>query len=663
MRPGTTLCVDTRKNLSVWYCFGVTHPTVVYTGVIDVTRRGVGYFSHESQEHDIEIAPEDLGTALNGDEVEVVLTGTRRGRTTGAVRSVIARAQETFVGTLMEGVNGSFILKADDQRFYPTLRIAQGKSLSGSVGDKVLAHITRWHKGTDPVGAVSEVIGKSGEHETEMRATVLSRGMKLSFPHAVEQEAERIGSHGLTGGFPDTERRDFRGVPTFTIDPEDAKDFDDALSIRRVNEHIEVGIHIADVSHYVRPNSALDAEARTRGTSIYLVDRTIPMLPEVLSNDLCSLKPEVDRLAFSAVFLLDMHGVVHGRWFGKTLIHSQHRFTYQSAQRVLDTGTGPLHDELLLMQTLGHHLRTRREKQGALAFDTDEVRFELAPDGTPIRAYVKERTETMRLIEDWMLLANQEVARFVSDRVKGKKPIEQTFIYRIHDTPKSDRIEELRIFLKAIGHALGEEGTDIHARHINTLLKKIKGTPEEAVVQMATLRSMAKAVYSHKNIGHFSLAFSHYTHFTSPIRRYADVMVHRILESHLTGAPIPPDELREYQRMAMKVSEREVAAVEAERDSTKYKQVEYMSTRIGHTFDGIVTGVTENGVFIAEKESRAEGMAHVSTLSGDYYQYNAKKFALIGNNTRRSFRMGDSVRVTLKSADKDARRIDWTIAS
>ncbi len=662
MRPGTTLCVDTRKNLSVWYCFGVTHPTV-YTGVIDVTRRGVGYFSHESQEHDIEIAPEDLGTALNGDEVEIVLTGTRRGRTTGAVRSVIARAQETFVGTLMEGVNGSFILKADDQRFYPTLRIAQGKSLSGSVGDKVLAHITRWHKGTDPVGAVSEVIGKSGEHETEMRATVLSRGMKLSFPHAVEQEAERIGSHGLTGGFPDTERRDFRGVPTFTIDPEDAKDFDDALSIRQVNEHIEVGIHIADVSHYVRPNSALDAEARTRGTSIYLVDRTIPMLPEVLSNDLCSLKPEVDRLAFSAVFLLDMHGVVHGRWFGKTLIHSQHRFTYQSAQRVLDTGTGPLHDELLLMQTLGHHLRTRREKQGALAFDTDEVRFELAPDGTPIRAYVKERTETMRLIEDWMLLANQEVARFVSDRVKGKKPIEQTFIYRIHDTPKSDRIEELRIFLKAIGHALGEEGTDIHARHINTLLKKIKGTPEEAVVQMATLRSMAKAVYSHKNIGHFSLAFSHYTHFTSPIRRYADVMVHRILESHLTGAPIPPDELREYQRMAMKVSEREVAAVEAERDSTKYKQVEYMSTRIGHTFDGIVTGVTENGVFIAEKESRAEGMAHVSTLSGDYYQYNAKKFALIGNNTRRSFRMGDSVRVTLKSADKDARRIDWTIAS
>lgn len=662
MRPGTTLCVDTRKNLSVWYCFGVTHPTV-YTGVIDVTRRGVGYFSHESQEHDTEIAPEDLGTALNGDEVEIVLTGIRRGRTTGAVRSVIARAQETFVGTLMEGVNGSFILKADDQRFYPTLRIAQGKSLSGSVGDKVLAHITRWHKGTDPVGAVSEVIGKSGEHETEMRATVLSRGMKLSFPHAVEQEAERIGSHGLTGGFPDTERRDFRGVPTFTIDPEDAKDFDDALSIRRVNEHIEVGIHIADVSHYVRPNSALDAEARTRGTSIYLVDRTIPMLPEVLSNDLCSLKPEVDRLAFSAVFLLDMHGVVHERWFGKTLIHSQHRFTYQSAQRVLDTGTGPLHDELLLMQTLGHHLRTKREKQGALAFDTDEVRFELAPDGTPIRAYVKERTETMRLIEDWMLLANQEVARFVSDRVKGKKPIEQTFIYRIHDTPKSDRIEELRIFLKAIGHALGEEGTDIHARHINTLLKKIKGTPEEAVVQMATLRSMAKAVYSHKNIGHFSLAFSHYTHFTSPIRRYADVMVHRILESHLTGAPIPPDELREYQRMAMKVSEREVAAVEAERDSTKYKQVEYMSTRIGHTFDGIVTGVTENGVFIAEKESRAEGMAHVSTLSGDYYQYNAKKFALIGNNTRRSFRMGDSVRVTLKSADKDARRIDWTIAS
>lgn len=643
--------------------------TTPLVGVIAVTRRGVGYFAHERYEEDIEIQPKELGTALHGDEVEVLVTGKYRGRVTGKVVNIRTRNHNTVLGTLEAAVNGNFTLRADDQRFYPTLRIPKGAAFGGTPGSKVLATITRWHKGTDPIGEVVDVIGTTGEHETEMRAAVLSRGMKLDFPADVAREAEVIGHHGLTGGFEGPERKDFRHTTTFTIDPADAKDFDDALSVRTLEDGlIEVGVHIADVTHYLRPGSALDKEARERGTSIYLVDRTIPMLPEVLSNDLCSLKPDVDRFTFSAVFTLDTDARVVSRWFGKGLIHSNKRFTYQEAQDVLNAKNGIFFEELSTLERLGKKLRSKREQKGALAFDTDEVRFELAPDGTPLRAYVKERTETMRVIEDWMLLANQEVARFVSDKVRGKKPIEQTFIYRIHDSPTADRLDELRIFLKAIGHDLGPSGNkrgsqQIEAQDINKLLKSIKGTPEETVVQMATLRSMAKAVYSHKNIGHFSLAFTHYTHFTSPIRRYADVMVHRILESHLGGAPIKLDELREYQRLAMRVSEREVAAVEAERDSVKYKQVEYMKPRVGQLFDGIITGVTENGIFIAEKETRAEGMAHVSTLGGDYYQYNPKKYALVGNNTRRSFRMGDEVRIKLASADIESRRIDWVVLS
>lgn len=651
------------------------HIPKTLTGIISVTRRGVGYFPHaDLKEEDIEVAPEDIGGALHGDEVELVITGKSKyagrrkpgpGRTRGKVVKVITRAKETFVGTLIDHEAGGYTLKADDQRFYPTLRIAKNHSLDASAGDKVIARIDRWSSPhTDPVGSVTERIGKAGEHETEMRATVLARGMKLAFPDEVECEANALAEAGVADAAEIAKRRDFRTITTFTIDPVDAKDFDDALSVRTLsNGDVEIGIHIADVSHYVRRGSALDTEARTRGTSIYLVDRTIPMLPEALSNDLCSLKPDVDRLVFSAVFTLDPQARITSRWFGKGIIHSAKRFTYQSAQDVLDQGSGPHHGELATLSALGLKLRAARTQNGALEFETDEVRFELDETGRPIRAYVKERLETMKMIEDWMLLANQEVARFVSDKVKGKKPIDQTFIYRIHDAPKSDRIEELRIFLKAIGHDFDTHSDQIHSRDIGKLLRAIKGTPEEAVVQMATLRSMAKAVYSHKNIGHFSLAFTHYTHFTSPIRRYADVMVHRILESHLDGSAIGQDELQSYQRTAMYVSEREVAAVEAERDSTKYKQVEYMSTRIGETFDGVITGVTENGLYVAEKETRAEGMVHVSTLKDDYYHFVPKSFALTGNKTKRTFRLGDTVRITLANTNLDQRRIDWNLAA
>lgn len=455
---------------------------------------------------------------------------------------VLTRAKNRFVGTLVAQENGSMVLRADDPRFYPTLRIAPESPVKATEGDKVIVAIERWiNAHTDPVGTIVECIGRAGEHETEMRATVLSRGMRIDFPEKVLAETEQLSDEDIAKEAVQGTRRDFRNVTTFTIDPEDAKDFDDALSVHtRPDGLVEIGIHIADVSHYVRPKTALDEEARTRGTSIYLVDRTIPMLPEKLSNDLCSLKPNVDRLVFSAVFVMDNQARIVEQWFGKGVIHSDKRFTYQEAQQVLDDGAGAHHHELATLLTLGHKLRAARTKNGALEFETDEVRFELAEDGTPLRAYVKERVETMKMIEDWMLLANQEVARFVADRVKGKTPLEQTFIYRVHDTPKTDRLEELRIFLKAIGHDFDKASNQIASKDLGDLLKKIKGTPEESIVQIATLRSMAKAIYSHKNVGHFSLSFSHYTHFTSPIRRYADVMVHRILESHLTGDKLTP---------------------------------------------------------------------------------------------------------------------------
>ncbi len=641
------------------------HKGKTHQGVISVTRKGVGYVTvPDASFEDIEVDSKQLGTALNGDTVAVQTTGkNHRGRITGKVTSILERARLTFVGVLEESGGEAFSFRSDDPRFYPKVHIKKDDALGSLPGTKVIIELVHWNSPLTPAqGKVIEAIGKAGLHETEMRASVISRGMKIEFPEAVEKEAEAIDRNRAVPESEITSRRDMRGVPTFTIDPTDAKDFDDAISVRFLDgEKIEVGVHIADVTHYVRPNSALDREARERGTSIYLVDRTIPMLPEVLSNDLCSLKPNVDRLAFSAIFVVNKEAEVMERWFGKTIIHSSHRFTYQSAQEVLDENDETLAREVTTLADLGKHLRAKREKAGALAFETDEVRFELDADNIPVRAYVKERLETMKVIEDWMLLANQEVATWVANHVKDKKPLDQTFLYRIHDVPSSDRVEELRIFLKAIGHELGKGG-DIHAKDINTLLKGLRGTPHEAVVNIATLRTMAKAVYSHKNIGHFSLAFKYYTHFTSPIRRYPDMIVHRILFSHLSGTPLSKEELVSYQRAAIDCSEREVAAVEAERESIRYMQLKYMQSRVGQAFTGVVTGVIEAGIFVAEKESRAEGLIHVSTLENDYYTYDQKHYALVGRSSKRRFTLGDEVKRNLVAVDLDERRIDWKLA-
>lgn len=427
------------------------------------------------------------------------------------------------------------------------------------------------------------------------------------------------------------------------------------------NGNYEIGIHIADVSHYVREGDTIDKEARERGTSIYLVDRVIPMLPEVLSNDLCSLRPHEDRLAFSAVFEIDHQAGVVGEWYGQTTIHSDRRFSYEEAQEVLDTESGDHLEELQMMMHLARIMRARRHKDGAIAFEQPEVKFVLDENGKPIDAVTKIRTETMMMIEDYMLLANMKVSEYINKLCKDAGN-ETNFIYRIHDTPDPERIEELAIFIHALGYEFNtRDGVD--AKEINKLLKEIEGSPEENLIKVATIRSMAKAVYSTKNIGHFGLAFKHYTHFTSPIRRYPDLMAHRMLRKHLDGSRIGPKEIAKHEGTALHASEREMYAVKAERESVKYKQVEYMLDKVGEEFDGIITGVTDWGIYVEEKNSKAEGMIRLSNLKGDYFTHEASKYRVKGDKTGTVYSLGQEIRIKLMRADLEEKQIDWALVT
>ncbi|MBI2618183.1 ribonuclease R [Candidatus Kaiserbacteria bacterium] len=633
-------------------------------GIISVTSRGVGYLPVEGFEEDIEIPRELLNTALNRDTVEVLIHPKRQGvRAQGEVVRVISRARTEFVGVLKEE-NGFYYLVPDDRRMYADILIPKTaedseKRTSGDV--KVLVRLVKWDDPRkDPEGKILKVIGKKGEHETEMQAIVLAHNFDTDFPTEVEKEAEQIKKQKIVSAEEAAKRRDMRAVTTFTIDPANAKDFDDALSIRSIDENTtEVGIHIADVTHYVRPRSAIDKEAQERGTSIYLVDRTIQMLPEALSNDVCSLNPNEDKLTFSAIFELDRDGTVKKRWFGRTVINSNKRFTYEEAQKSLDLGNGPFSNELKILEVLARKLRGKRFREGSIAFETDEVVFELDERNRPTGVKVKERLETMLLIEDFMLLANREVAKFLYDHSTKHGVRDTVLIYRIHDVPDEDKIEELAVFLRAIGYDLKVRKGMVDSKDINRLLKDIKGKPEERLIQTATIRSMAKAIYSTKNIGHFSLSFRYYTHFTSPIRRYPDMMVHRILGSHLDNSKIPESELNVYRRLAIESSQREVEAASAERDSIKYKQVEYMKNHIGEVFDGVITGVTDFGVFVEETKTKAEGMIRLRDLADDYYMFEKKKYALVGKKKKKVYQLGDTLKIKLIEANLDQKTITW----
>ena len=677
---------------------GPAGPKKAISGIIQVTRKGVAYMPMSpdgpkgKQDNDIEIAPENLRGALNGDTVSVELFGLFP-RPKGKVVKVEARAKTEFVCTFKLQKN-VLVAVADDARFYRAIQI---KNADVKEGDKVLVKLGEFDGTKDPTGEIIETIGTAGEHRTEMNAIVLEHGFRTEFSSAVAREAKEIEeNHAATIEAEAKHRADFRGVTTMTIDPLTAKDFDDALSLQELDDDtFEIGVHIADVTFFVRPGMAMEEEAQKRGTSVYLVDATIPMLPHELSGNVCSLKEGEDRLAFSAIFKMNKNGDVLDRRFERTIINSNKRFTYEEAQNILDNfdktngGMGGSNhfstaaknisgrlqasgehyeDELVILRSLARILRKNREKEGAIDFGDNEVKFELDENGNVLRIVRKERIETNLLIEEFMLLANREVAKHVSklaERVPEKNYI---FLYRIHDEPKADRIEELSTFVRAVGYDFGRQTAKgkpfrYSARDIASLLKQIEGKPEEHLIRTATLRSMAKAIYSTKNIGHFGLAFEYYTHFTSPIRRYPDMLVHRILASHISGNPISRREYDQLERLCINASEQEAKAVDAERESIRYKQVEYMATKIGQQFEGVISGVTDWGLYVEEKESAAEGLVRVRSLGDDFYTYNQKAYALIGERKKKKFTLGDKVNIKLTAADLSARTLDFELVA
>lgn len=632
-------------------------------GVIYLSSRGFGYIEAPGFTEDVEIPPELLNTALNRDRVRVVPHPEKHGRRVrGEVVEVLARAKTRFVGTLEEE-DGYRFVRPDDRKVYLDFIVERGQADDAPLGQKVVVELVRWSSPKkNPLVHIVDVLGPSGEHETEMRSVVAAQGFDWHFPHGVEEEAhaiERDKDALFSREIP--RRRDFRIVPTFTIDPADAKDFDDAISVRMLpGGTIELGVHIADVSAYVQREDSIDKEAQRRGTSIYLVDRTIPMLPEALSNNLCSLVPHEDRLTMSAVFEVTRKGEVLTRWFGETVIRSARRFTYQEAQDILTKGDGELYAELKIADDISRILRKERFANGSIGFETDEIKFELDAAGRPVRAFRKERLETMMMIEDLMLLANREVATWVAKTCDVKK-IPCVFVWRIHDSPKPERIIDLALFLKVLGYDLPHRNGIVTAQAINKLFEEIGDSPESDMIETAAIRSMAKAIYSTKNIGHFGLAFSYYTHFTSPIRRYPDLMVHRIIKAHNDGTPPPGRDMAWHERLCVQSSEREIAAAEAERDSIKLKQVEYMAGHVGEQFDGVVTGVNDYGVFVEEATTKAEGLVRVATLRDDFYELGARGYRLIGNRTGKTLSLGDKVHVRLTSVDIEQKQINWEL--
>ena len=628
------------------------------TGKVDMTTDGSAYIVSEDEfDEDIFIAPRKLRNALHGDIVKAYVYAKSKGRKKdGEVVEIIKRAKMDFTGIIKLSERFAFFVP-DDRKMLHDIFIPLDALNGGKDSEKAIARITDWPEDAkNPIGTITHVLGMQGENNAEMNAILADYGFPLEFPATVEKEADEIPEKITAEEI--AKRRDFRNVLTFTIDPADAKDFDDAISFKNLeNGNIEVGVHIADVSHYVRPNSALDKEAFERGTSVYLVDRVIPMLPERLSNGLCSLRPNEDKLCFSAVFELDHEANVVSEWFGKTIIHSDTRFSYEDAQEVLENKVGKHSEELLKLNELAYKLRERKFKHGAISFESTEVKFRLDDSGKPLGVYVKERKDAHKLIEDFMLLANKKVAEFIAKKGKGKQKL--TFVYRSHDSPKEDALLNFSQFALKFGYKIDISSGRETARSLNFLMADVEGKKEQNVLTQLAIRSMAKAIYTTKKHSHYGLAFDFYTHFTSPIRRFPDVMVHRLLELYLAGGKSVNEE--EYEKMSLHSSQMEKKAADAERASVKYKQAEYLEGNIGEEYKGIISGLTEWGMYVEIIENKCEGMVRLRDLTDDFYVLDEKNYCIIGQRKKKKFQLGDDVTIMVKKVDLSKRQIDFSL--
>ena len=628
------------------------------TGTFQRKSNGKNSFIPEGGGDPIFVAERNSAHAMNNDKVRIAFYAKRRGcEAEGEVIEILQRANDTFVGTLEVEKSYAFLV-TENRTLANDIFIPKDKLKGGKTGDKAVVKVTEWpDKAKNPIGQVLDILGKAGDNTTEMHAILAEFGLPYVYPQSVEKAADKIPAEISAEEI--ARREDFRKVTTFTIDPKDAKDFDDALSIRPLKDGLwEVGVHIADVTHYVKEGSIIDKEAEKRATSVYLVDRTIPMLPERLCNFICSLRPNEEKLAFSAIFDITEKGEVRDSRIVHTVIESDRRFTYEEAQQIIETKEGDFKDEILMLDTIAKALREKRFTAGAINFDRYEVKFEIDEKGKPISVYFKESKDANKLVEEFMLLANRTVAEKIGKAPKGKKP--KVLPYRIHDLPDPEKLDDLAQFIARFGYRLRTSGTKTDvSKSINHLLDDIQGKKEENLIETVSIRAMQKARYSTHNIGHYGLAFDYYTHFTSPIRRFPDMMVHRLVTRYMDGGRSVSE--TKYEDLCDHSSNMEQIAANAERASIKYKQVEFMSERLGQTYDGVISGVTEWGLYVELNENKCEGMIPIRDLDDDYYEFDEKNYCLRGRRKNRIYSLGDAITVKVARANLEKKQLDFAL--